>query len=163
MEIRLSNLQDVEEILNLYCDARSFMRENGNSTQWGAHYPSEELILQDIKDKKSYVCEEAGKILATFYYVQQIEDPTYRKIEAGAWISDLPYGVVHRITSKAGRKGAASYCINWCYDRCGHLRMDTHQDNRPMQQLLHKLGFQKCGIIYVQDGTPRIAYEKIGK
>lgn len=30
-----------------------------------------------------------------------------------------------------------------------------------MQHLICKNGFQKCGIIYVEDGSPRIAYEKI--
>ena len=30
-----------------------------------------------------------------------------------------------------------------------------------MQHLIEKNGFQRCGIIYVEDGSPRIAYEKI--
>ena len=30
-----------------------------------------------------------------------------------------------------------------------------------MQKVLLKNGFQETGIIYVEDGTPRIAYEKV--
>jgi predicted GNAT family N-acyltransferase len=30
-----------------------------------------------------------------------------------------------------------------------------------MQQLLTKLGFVRCGIIYVDDGTPRVAYQRV--
>lgn len=52
--------------------------------------------------------------------------------------------------------------INWAYERCGHLRMDTHPDNFVMQNLLHKLGFRKTGIIHVQeDNDLRIAFEKL--
>ena len=29
-----------------------------------------------------------------------------------------------------------------------------------MQHLLDKLKFRKCGIIYLLDGNPRIAYQK---
>jgi RimJ/RimL family protein N-acetyltransferase len=41
-----------------------------------------------------------------------------------------------------------------------NIRIDTHRDNAIMQHLLEKNGFVKCGIIYVEDGSPRIAYQK---
>ena len=51
--------------------------------------------------------------------------------------------------------------INWAFDRCGHLRIDTHTDNKVMQAMALRLGFVPCGTIYVvQDNDPRIAYEK---
>ena len=40
-----------------------------------------------------------------------------------------------------------------------YLRIDTHEDNHVMQQAVQKLGFRKCGIIHIADGTPRIAYD----
>ena len=40
--------------------------------------------------------------------------------------------------------------------------MDTQTDNVIMQNLLKKMGFIKCGIIYVvEDDYPRYAYERI--
>jgi hypothetical protein len=30
-----------------------------------------------------------------------------------------------------------------------------------MQRVFEKNGFQRCGIIHVEDGTPRIAYQRI--
>lgn len=30
-----------------------------------------------------------------------------------------------------------------------------------MQHLLDKNGFKYCGIVYVEDGTERIAYQKV--
>ena len=154
-------MADLQEIEKLYSEARIFMRENGNPTQWGEYYPPIDLIKEDIENAVSYVCESNKEIVATFYYVNQIDDPTYHVIESGEWIAEQPYGVIHRITTKRGTKGVASYCINECFKECGHLRMDTHEDNIPMQHLLEKLGFQRCGIIYVANGTPRIAYERI--
>lgn len=38
--------------------------------------------------------------------------------------------------------------------------IDTHKDNKITRHLIEKNGFAKCGIIYVADGSPRIAYEK---
>ena len=43
--------------------------------------------------------------------------------------------------------------------RCGNIRVDTHRDNKVMQHILTKQGFQRCGIIYVKNGTERIAYQ----
>ena len=59
-------------------------------------------------------------------------------------------------------KGIGTFCLNWAYGQCGHLRIDTHPDNRVMQSLLEKLGFQKCGVVHVpEDSDPRYAYEKL--
>ena len=42
------------------------------------------------------------------------------------------------------------------------INKDTHGDNVVMQNLLKKLGFTRCGTIYVEeDDYPRIAFEKI--
>ena len=46
---------------------------------------------------------------------------------------------------------------------CGNLRIDTHEKNIPMQGCLAKNGFARCGIIYLEDGDPRIAYQKVIK
>ena len=39
--------------------------------------------------------------------------------------------------------------------------LDTHEANGPMRHKLEKNGFTYCGIIYVEDGTPRRAYQKV--
>lgn len=43
------------------------------------------------------------------------------------------------------------------------VRVDTHSDNIPMQKTLDKSGYTKCGIVYLYDGVPRLAYEKLIK
>lgn len=159
MKIRKTTTQDLEQLLELYQHARSFMAQHGNPTQWGNSYPPVSVLEQDIQNGDSYVCEEDGMIIATFYF-RIGSDDTYAKIYAGQWLNEEPYGVVHRIASSGTVKGAATYCINWALSQCGNLKIDTHEDNLVMQHLLEKNGFTRCGLIYVHDGSQRIAFQK---
>jgi len=153
---------DMDTIMSIYEHAREFMTANGNPHQWAErNWPPQELIQSDIAAGKSYVCEYGGTVAGVFYYEYGKEDPTYVNIESGAWKRSSPYGVVHRIASDGSVPGIGTACINWAYEQCGHIRMDTHGDNKVMQRLLNKLGFEYCGIIYVtEDNYPRLAYEK---
>lgn len=164
MFIRKSSMTDLPVIMKIYARARAFMAESGNPRQWGPNcWPPEELIRNDIAEGDSYVCEHDGEVCAVFYYVfgKDIE-PTYARIDGGKWLSDEPYGVVHRIASSGKVKGAGRFCLNWVFEQCRHLRIDTHEDNKVMQNLVTKLGFEYCGIIYVhEDNDPRLAYEKL--
>ena len=166
MVIRHSQMADLERIMEIYGIAREFMKNTGNPDQWGqTNWPPRELIIEDIRTSRSYVCEENGRILGTFFYDfgKDIE-PTYRCIHDGEWMDDSSYGVVHRIASDGTAKGTGSFCLNWAYEKCGHLRIDTHGDNKVMQNLLKKLGFKYCGIIFVEeDNDPRLAFEKSQK
>ena len=166
MKIRKTAEADLDQVMNIYARARDFMARAGNPNQWGpTNWPPESLIRNDIKEGNSYVClNDEGSIIGTFFFVQGHDiEPTYRKITEGSWIGDDDYGVVHRIASAGSEKGVGQFCIDWAFEQCGHLRMDTHKDNVIMQGLLGKLGFTRCGIIYVvEDNYPRYAYEKNG-
>ena len=164
MNIRKSTDQDLKRMMEIYAYARRFMAENGNPNQWGpTNWPPEQLIRDDIKAGNSYVCtNDTGEVIGTFYYIAGNDiEPTYREITEGAWRSDEPYGVIHRIAGDGSEKGIGSYCVNWAFEQCGHMRIDTHGDNIVMQKMLKKLGFVHCGTIYVEeDDNPRLAFEK---
>ena len=164
INVRKSTLQDLPRIMEIYARARIFMAEHGNPDQWGPTcWPPEALIRKDIADGSSYVCvNETGRILGTFFFIHGADvEPTYREITDGAWLDGSPYGVVHRIASDGSEKGVGGFCLDWAYEQCGHLRIDTHGDNTVMQNLLRKLGFIHCGTIYVEeDDAPRLAFEK---
>ena len=159
MEIKKARKGDIHRILRIYECARRFMRENGNQEQWGNAHPPRELIEEDIRQGKLYVCMDEGRVDCVFYFNRE-DDATYRMIEDGAWLSGEPYGVVHRIASVEGRKGAATCCLNWAFEQTGNIRIDTHEDNKPMRGLLEKLGFVYCGIIRLKNGSPRMAFQK---
>lgn len=164
MEIRHATEEDIAQMMEIYKYARDFMAEHGNPNQWGpTNWPPEELIRSDIAAGNSYVCTCDDRIVCTFFFDQGKEiEPTYHIIEDGVWLDDSPYGVIHRIAGDGTVKGIGSFCINWAFEQCGHLRMDTHGDNRVMQKLLEKNGFVQCGIIHVtEDDYPRLAYEKL--
>lgn len=144
----------------IYAAARAFMQQTGNPTQWGDHYPSESFIREEIAAGHSYVClNEQGEIVGTFCFILG-EDPTYQQIFEGSWLNDEPYGTLHRIASSGKEKGVARTCFEWSFSQCPNIRVDTHHDNRVMQQIIASQGFTCCGIIYVSDGSPRLAYQK---
>ena len=107
---------------------------------------------------RSYVYEVEGRPQAVFAMIPG-EDPTYQVIQ-GAWLNDRPYCAVHRVASRGEVRGLATRVLEWCLDQCGNVRIDTHDDNLPMQRVLEKNGFIKCGRIWAADGTPRVAFQK---
>lgn len=160
MNIRLATKNDLADIMPIFDKARAFMAANGNSRQWINGYPQQELIEKEIESGHCYVCtDEMQKVVATFCFIKG-PDPTYTLIEKGNWPNDKPYYVIHRLASDGSHKGIARLCINWCFAQHPCLRADTHEDNHIMQHLLEQNGFERCGIIYVANGTPRIAYQK---
>lgn len=159
MFIRKANIQEIDSIMEVYKRARTFMAEHQNPNQWGTNRPTREQIVEDIINENSYICEEEGQIAAVFFY-RKGEDLTYEKIYEGQWLDDTPYGVVHRIASSGICKGAGSFCMRWVLEQCGNVRIDTHRQNFVMQNMLKKNGFVYCGIIYIEDGSERLAFQR---
>lgn len=160
LHINRAEMEELPEILPIYAYARNFMKENGNASQWKDDFPPEQLLVNDIRDGNLYVIKEGNTIHAVFAFLTGVE-PTYSVIEQGGWLSDTEYGTLHRIAKDGTVHGIFDRIVAFCGQKIGHLRIDTHRDNHVMQHLIRKNGFQECGIIYVADGSPRIAYEKI--
>ena len=159
MEIRRAAVKDLAEILAIYQLAREEMRRFGNPCQWGESYPPPEIVEQYIAEGNTYVITDGSEIAAVFVF-QLGEEPTYQKIEDGAWPNQEPYGTIHRLASSGRRQGIFGLCTGFCETRIKNIRADTHACNRKMQHLLERNGYVACGRIYVADGSPRIAYQK---
>ena len=86
--IRLAKTEDLNNITDVYSYARKFMAENGNPTQWGTNYPSEQLIENDINNKKMYVIEEGKSNSCGIYVLDICEDETYEGDKNGQWLSE---------------------------------------------------------------------------
>jgi len=156
--IRNAEPCDMPRMLELYANARKFMAESGNPDQWWGGYPPQSMLEEDIAKGRLYVCEEAEKLHAAFVLAMG-DDPTYAEID-GAWKNEDPYGTLHRIASSGQKRGMMDVIVRWAFERTGNLRGDTHEKNLPMQKAFERNGFERCGIIHVEDGTPRIAYHK---
>ena len=139
LTVRRAAAADLPTLLQIFDNARAFMRTHGNPHQWPDSYPGE------------------GAIQAVFCLIPG-DEPTYRIIEDGAWPEDLPYATIHRMASAGQVRGIGQFCIDWCLRQGLPVRADTHADNVYMQRALEKSGFVRCGRIYTEDGSPRWAY-----
>ena len=162
MIIRTAKENDLSQIRTIYNAAKVYMDISGNPNQWAVGYPPEEYLRQDIELSRLYVCEEDDKLCGVFMLSFQ-EDPTYHYID-GAWLNQEPYGVIHRIASDGTKKGIFQTVLEFCKEKMteqgiANLRIDTHADNKTMQHLVETYGFKRCGIIYLENGAPRIAYQ----
>ncbi len=160
-QIEKLTVGELARVMEIYADARAFMRTSGNLTQWSGGYPSEEIVLADMRAGKLYACKEDGVILGVFYFAKE-NDPTYERIDGGSWLNDRPYAVIHRIavSKESHGKGVAGFIFDRCFAECPNLKIDTHRDNIPMQKALVKKGFVRCGIIYLAGGEERLAYQR---
>lgn len=158
--IRKATPGDIDTVISLFDTARAFMRAHGNSAQWINGFPPKELLQNDIEKGQMYLAEKDGRPCGVFVFILG-EDPTYGVIENGKWLSDAPYGTLHRVASDGTAHGLFTAAVAFCNKITTHIRVDTHESNQTMQRVIAQNGFTRCGIIYIEDGSPRIAYEKL--
>lgn len=157
MEIKLTNLNDLDEVLKIYEIARAYMVDTNNPNQWKNTHPLKEDIIYDIQNKRHFKIENNGSIVGVFTLIYGV-DETYNYIE-GAWLNDNDYIVVHKLASSQKEHGILLRIINYLKQFSKDIRIDTHHENMVMQHLLAKYGFKRCGIIYLKNKEPRIAYQ----
>jgi len=165
MVMRKATVHDIPGIMEIIKQARAYLKENGVD-QWQNGYPDENVILNDILNENSYVLVSEEALIGTAAVIFDGEK-TYDYIE-GKWLTDGNYGTVHRlaVASPYRSSGAAGIMMNLierlCIDnKMQSIRIDTHEDNKPMRRFLKKCSFKYCGIIYLEDGSKRLAYEKL--
>ena len=166
MEFRKAVETDVDSIMKIIKQAQDYFKEKGIN-QWQNNYPNVEVISNDVAEKNSYVLLKNNEVVATAV-VSFKGEKTYESIYEGEWISNKEYAVVHRIAVDNNHKGLglSSQIIKNVEELCvekgvSSIKVDTHEENLSMQKLLRKNKFEYCGIIYLEDSSPRIAFEKI--
>ena len=161
MIVRQAAAADVPAIMTVLEAARGIMRASGNPSQWPDGYPTLSMIEGDLSRGVGHVFEADGTIAGYFACIPG-PDPTYGYIEGGAWLEDtLPYYVVHRIASYPHVHGIFAGIIDFVSGLTNNIRIDTHRDNKIMQHLLERHGFSYCGVIYLLNGSPRLAYQRV--
>lgn len=158
--IRKAIESDLLEIKSIVAKARELMTASGNVNQWVDGYPSIEVLLSDIRSRKAYLLLRENKAVA-YFVMADGPDPTYNSIAEGSWLNNDSYGVLHRIASNGETKGVFKEILFYASEHYSNIRIDTHHDNKIMQRLLEKNGFVYCGIIFLGDGSPRLAYQRI--
>lgn len=168
MEFRKSKKEDVHRIMDIIKEAKKYLEEN-DINQWQDGYPSEDTILDDIKKNESYIAVENDVVIGTVA-ISFRGEKTYGEIFEGSWLSNEDYVVIHRIAVARELKGrgTASNIIKEVEkialrNNRYSIKVDTHEENKVMQNLLRKNNFKYCGIIYLMDKSKRVAFEKIIK
>lgn len=170
MRERRATARDMDAIMAMYHGAQMALGELGVD-QWQDGYPTEAIVREDIALGRCWLFEEeqagcAARAVGVSALVFG-EDATYAVVYDGAWRYSGDYATVHRIAVAPGakRRGVATRMLA-TLERMAReggaelLRADTHQDNRPMRSLMEKNGFEYCGVILLENGAPRVAYEK---
>lgn len=166
MDFRRSKKEDIGDIMLIIKKAQEYLKSQGVN-QWQTGYPDEKIIEKDIDDEISYVLVNGKDIIGTTALSFDGE-PTYEKVHDGEWLSHKEYAVIHRmaVDLDSGRRGIAGEILKHSEELCrkkevSSIKVDTHRDNIAMQNFLKKNGFIFCGIIYLKDGTERLAFEKL--
>ncbi|CDM67260.1 N-acetyltransferase GCN5 [Clostridium bornimense] len=164
MEFRKAIKSDLDNIMIIIKEAQKYFKEN-NIDQWQDNYPNEKTILNDVNNETSYVLVKDDNIVATASISFEAE-PTYNHIE-GNWLTNDRYVVIHRVAVSNDYKGlrlsstildnAKALALK---NNIHSIKIDTHKDNKAMQKVLLKNNFTYCGIIYLEDNSERIAFEK---
>lgn len=159
----LAREEEISQCFEILNNARSFQREQG-FVQWPDGYPPRSAIEEDVHSGKGYVVKADGKI-ACYMRIDLDGDPAYPAIK-GAWHSDLPYVVIHRLAMAPAfrNKGLSSQVFHliehFCKDvSISNLRIDTDEKNARMRYVLEKNGFCYCGTV-IQGGGDRLAFDK---
>lgn len=157
--IRKAMKDDMKEIMPIYEAAKKKMRLDGNFNQWSEKYPDQDTLIHDIERGELYVAHDTKAIYGVFM-LSFTDEPTYDKI-TGKWLNDEPYAVIHRIASCGIGRNLLEDVVNFAFEKVDNIRIDTHEDNKTMRRLLKKLGFIYTGIIYLNNGDARRAYQLI--
>lgn len=168
--IRYSCKDDIDAMTSIFDEARGTIGKLGID-QWQDGYPRLSDINKDLDLRSSRVIvDDFGNVIGTFSLFFDGE-PTYDRIFDGHWLSgdeNILYLTIHRVAILVSHrgKGYAREMLEYSEEearRAGlsSLRIDTHRGNVVMRRMLEKNGFHYCGIIYLDTGAERVAYEKV--
>ena len=159
---------DLDVLMPIFDEARGTIAALGID-QWQNGYPSRDVIADDIARERSYAVVRDG-IVGTFVIVDDGE-PTYDNIYDGHWLTgddNRGYIALHRVAVAVKSRGSGvpdemmDFAANYAkVHGFSSLRIDTHHENVVMRRMLEKQGFHPCGVIYLQSGAARVAYEKV--
>ncbi|EHK2327538.1 GNAT family N-acetyltransferase [Clostridium perfringens] len=168
MEFRQAKISDLDQIVEIIELSKKYLKET-KVDQWQDGYPAKEDLRRDIESRNSYVLTNKDEIVATTV-ISLDGESTYNSIFNGEWITNEDYIVMHRVAVHDKYKGKGIFKelikeaeILALNKGISSIKIDTHRDNISMQRAVVKNDFKKCGIIYLEDGSERIAFEKVLK
>ncbi|MCF6515414.1 GNAT family N-acetyltransferase [Lactobacillus sp. S2-2] len=170
--VRKATKTDLPAIKNIIDNAKQYLGEQGIN-QWQRSYPDSKVIEADVDDGIAYVLEVDGNVAGSASLHLGI-DTDYLNIEDGDWINgtEAHYSAIHRVAVLSDYRGqglSGKFLSNLlsisAFQGFKDVRIDTHPDNVGMQHVILSNGFEKRGIVHMNQstapGTERFAYQQI--
>lgn len=156
MKIRKANAADFDKVMEILQDGRAQLAERGID-QWQGDYPNPDHVKEDIANGYAYLAKaDDGETVGTLTIIPA-PDHFYDQLD-GAWqIETDQYVTVHRVAIHSDHTGhgyaSQLYQAVIDYFQSGlsdikSVRVDTHEDNLPMQHLIQKSGFKRVGTLH---------------
>ncbi|WP_295670580.1 GNAT family N-acetyltransferase [uncultured Mucilaginibacter sp.] len=164
MQIRLAELNDIPQIIQMITEVVPLMIATGNF-QWDDKYPNAEVFEQDIALQQLWVAAIDGEI-GGVSAITTDQSPEYADV---GWDLNEPSIVTHRlaVSPKHQGKGIAAALLLQAEEVAktkgiNVLRIDTNTANQATQRLFPKLGYVFAGEIGLafREGLRFYCYEK---
>ena len=162
--IRLALHSDIDAIMRIVRSAQQALADLGID-QWQDGYPTRDIIGEDIARGVGYVATDDYNHPIGYAAILLSGEPAYSQIGEDRWNTPSEYVVVHRlcVDGAVRRQGVArqlmEFAMHHALDRgITAFRIDTHEGNVRMLQMLNALDFKPTGIISYDSGL-RIAYD----
>lgn len=164
MIFRKARISDADAVTEIYDLARQSLKRNG-IPQWQGGIPGRSSFMEDVERGESYVIEDEGSIIGTIQIIEH--EPYYDKMLTGEWRSESAL-VAHRVAVLVGcrKRGVGSMLLLEAEKIAvsmgkSALRLDTHENNFKMRNMLKKNGYVNVGAVKMPNGELRLAYEKL--
>lgn len=163
MIFRHATAEDIDRIVEIVSHASQRLGKAGID-QWQRGYPNRQSIEQDVADGVGMILCLGAEILA-YGAVIFTGEKAYDDLTGGEWLTKGEYAVVHRLCVSeifVGMGFAKQFmraAETMAAERVAAMRIDTHPENKIMQNMIEKLGYTYCGDVIIE--SRRLAYEKL--
>ena len=165
---RKATQEDIDQVMEAVEFSRELLRLQGNG-QWQDGYPNRNDFLNDINNGRLFVIpalDNPNNIASVCAFTYREED--YHHLYEGAWLTNLPYMVMHRVAVKKeyhqqgyGKKLFELFEIQAKEEGYRSLRIDTHEGNAVMRSIIASFGFVYCGKAILTPNKDRMVFEKV--
>lgn len=163
-KIAKAKLHQINKIWQIRKQATKILRAN-EVDQWQYKDPSYFSFVKDILFKRLYVLTDNKEVVGMI--LLDTKEETYNNID-GNWKKAADFIVIHKLGVKYYNKGYAKSLMLYAehvakFNNINYIRIDTHEDNKIMINLLKRFEYEYRGIINLKlkkGDNKRLAYDK---
>ena len=153
MIFRAAETGDVDIVTQIISEASARLGSAGID-QWQRGYPNRASVESDVEQGVGRVLCDGEQIVAYGAVIFTGEE-AYRDLTGGGWLTSGSYRV-----GQGWSRRFMMCAEEWARENSlPSIRIDTHPDNKIMQNLIASSGYTYCGDVIIE--SRRLAYEKV--